>query len=180
MQKEFWKPIKGYEGNYEVSSKGRVKSVGRFVQYRENHKGFRPERILKPRTPKDKYPYYVFSVNKKRKTVKQHRLVAENFILNPKKKKYVNHINGIKTDNRVENLEWCTAKENVNHAIKTGLRNGVKGEKSHYCKLKKEQVLKIKNLIKETDFSQKKIGKMFGVSQSQIYRIKTGKNWSHL
>ena len=106
---EEWKPIKGYEGLYEVSNMGRVKSL---------HYG--KERIMK--TPDDLAGYKRVRLTKQ--TIKQkrvHRLVAEAFIPNPMNLPVVNHLDGDKYNNCVSNLEWCTKKENTNHAIKTGL-----------------------------------------------------------
>lgn len=96
-----WKPIKGYEDIYAISDDGTVFS-------------HRTQKFLKPNTDRYGYLYYVFSVNSVRKTIKAHRLVAEAFIPNPADKPTVNHKNGIRTDNRVANLEWATHKEQAN------------------------------------------------------------------
>ena len=104
---EEWKDIKGYEGLYQVSNLGRVKSLPR--------KYAPKERILKPEIGKRGYPYVVFSYNKERKTLKIHRLVAETFIPNPDNLPQVNHKDENKSNNCVENLEWCTNGYNVNY-----------------------------------------------------------------
>lgn len=105
-----------------------------------------------------------------------HRLVAETFIPNPYNKKQINHINGVKTDNRVENLEWCTAKENIQHSWKNGLSYGAPGEKNGSAKLIKEHVNSIRVMLAK-GISQRKIAILYNVAQSQISGIKTGKAW---
>lgn len=103
---ENWKSIAGYDGLYEVSSIGRVRSLN------YNHTG--KIKVLKPRKICTGYLVVGLHKNREKKLFKVHRLVAAAFIPNPDSKPQVNHKNEIKSDNRAENLEWMTAKENCN------------------------------------------------------------------
>lgn len=125
--KEIWKPVKGYEGLYEVSNTGRVKSVERTVKSYNGWNRTFHEKILTlhsskitTRHPKPMYHVELWKDNK-RKVPMIHRLVAEAFIPNPDGKPQVNHIDGDRSNNRVDNLEWVTCSENSMHAYKTGL-----------------------------------------------------------
>ena len=109
MEKEIWKTIEGYE-NYQVSNWGNVKSLG-------NNKK-KKEKILKPANNGLGYLYVLLYKNKERKKFTTHRLVATTFIPNKENKPCINHKNEIKTDNRVENLEWVTIKENNNYGTR--------------------------------------------------------------
>ena len=117
MKNEEWRDVAGYEGLYQVSSEGHVKSLERKVPKWDGERTVK-ERILKPRT--DHYGYLLVSLcaGGKSKTLKVHRLVCEAFHDNPENKLDVNHINENKTDNRACNLEWCTRRENVNHGTR--------------------------------------------------------------
>ena len=105
--KEEWKDIVGYEGLYQVSNLGRIKNIKKntIKSQRNTFKGY----------------LQVGLSNKKDKTYRVHRLVAQAFIPNPENKPEVNHIDGDKKNDNVENLEWVTGKENIDHAIKTGV-----------------------------------------------------------
>lgn len=123
---EIWKSVKGYDGFYEVSNQGRVRSVDRFVMQVLNGvqtKCSYKSRMLRFTIDKAGYPMVTLSALGKIKTFRIHRLVADVFIENPESKKTVNHINAIKTDNRIENLEWATQLENNVHANVNGLIN---------------------------------------------------------
>ena len=124
--KDMWKDIEGYERYYKVSDTGKIRSLERYVPSKNQSITFDlfiKGRILKLYTNKNGYVYINLRRDSKTKHARLHRLVAKAFIPNPQNKLEVNHINGIKTDNRIENLEWCTHEENTLHAIKTGLRN---------------------------------------------------------
>jgi len=154
---ENWKTIAGFE-DYSVSDQGRV---------RNNLTG----RTIKPGLNGVGYNLIGMRTNGKSKIKTLHRLVAENFIPNPDNKPDVNHKNGVKTDNRLENLEWCTESENNIHAFKTGLFLS--------SKLTEVQVLEIRELLTRGS-TQKKIGDQFGVSISIISKIKLGTRWAHV
>jgi argininosuccinate lyase len=120
--KEVWKDVEGFEGKYEVSSLGRVRSYFKTVIYKDGRVYHYKPAFLKGYPNKVGYLHVnLFYAKNKSKTVDIHRLVAEAFIPKIKGKNGVNHKNGVKTDNRAENLEWSTQKENVHHAIENGL-----------------------------------------------------------
>lgn len=113
--------------------------------------------------------------NNKRKFYAVHRLVAEHFIPNPFNLPQVNHIDGNKRNNYMENLEWVFASKNIQHSYDNGLTP--KGEKHHQSKLTRENVAEIKKLLKDGMHSQRQIAKMFNVSQCPISEIKRGIIW---
>lgn len=122
---ENWKDVVGYEGLYQVSSLGTVKSLDRVVS---NHQGsgVRRGKIMSFTECKG-YHRVILTKNAKHKSPFVQRLVAEAFIPNPENKKEVNHLNGVKTDNRACNLEWVTPSENMKHAYDKGLKKGLTG-----------------------------------------------------
>ena len=115
--------------------------------------------------------YYMvsFSYKNKSKSKRVHRLLAINFIPNPNNYKFINHIDGDKLNNDLNNLEWCTHSHNMKHAFKTGLVNNT-GEKNGMSKLNKSKVVEIKRLIKN-GMSQQGIANKFNVSRSCILKI---------
>lgn len=119
--KEIWKDIPGYEGVYKASSYGRIKRVGAYKnQFR---KSWESEKILKPGVKPNGYLFVNLSKDGKQKVHHVHRLIAETFIANTQNKPTVNHKDGDKSNNNIENLEWATYKENNIHSIQV-LGNG--------------------------------------------------------
>jgi hypothetical protein len=162
---EIWKKIKSYP-QYEVSNFGNVKSLGNEFK--------RKERLLKKGTLKNGYDIVVLTIDKKQKTKYVHRLVSEYFIENPLNKTDVNHKNGIKTDNRVENLEWNTRKENINHAFENNLKS--RGQDRTQSKLTDKQVLEIRN----SNLRNSELSRLYNISKSVISGIQKGRLWKHI
>lgn len=174
MENEKWKEVKGYEDIYEVSSLGRVRRVCktkyRYISLCEDGRGYLLFNLCK---------------NKTKKATRVHRLVAETFIANPFFYPQVNHKNGIKTDNRVDNLEWVTPEQNCKHARENGLQktNGFKrqpGEANGFSKLKDEQVIEIRRKYTEEKLTYKQIALEYGIHYSTVGYIIQRKRWAHI
>lgn len=164
--KQEWRVIPEYP-RYEVSSTGFVRGV---------ESGTHRKR-LKLIEQNNGYCTVTLSCKgKKRKILTVSRLVASAFLPNQLSLPQVNHKNGKKSDNRVTNLEWCTASWNINHAYKTGLLNAVRGEKHYQAKLTESAV---RNIRKSSKF-QKVLAKKFGVDQGLISKVKNYKIWTHV
>jgi len=114
-QKTIWKDILGYEGIYQISNIGEIKSLERFTVSKSNSIQLRKERLLTPNKSK-RYIEYTLSKNRKSKSFLLHRLLAKTFIPNSLNLPQVNHKDCNKSNNDLSNLEWCTAKENIKHA----------------------------------------------------------------
>ena len=132
---EIWKEIPGYEGYFEVSNFGNFRSLDRIIKYKNN--GFRkyPGKMLKVEQMQDGYQRIVLMKDAIKKRYMCHRLVALAFIDNPNNLPQVNHKDGIKNNNHVDNLEWCTQSQNERHSINT-LGKTMKGKtnsKPVYC-----------------------------------------------
>lgn len=168
--KETYKDIKGYEGIYQVSNLGNVKRL--------NYRGTGKERLLKNYLGCVGYYKICLSKDGKVTTVNIHRLISQTFIPNPENKPQVNHINGIKTDNNIKNLEWVTSKENMQHAHDTGLIISSKGEHRSLSKLTEIQVLEIRKIGKLK--TQIELSRMYNVDQSLISYVLNNKIWKHV
>ncbi|MCC4492048.1 endonuclease [Limosilactobacillus reuteri] len=117
---EEWKDIKDYEGYYQISNFGHVRSVDRIVKSKGNSTQQRKGQILRPNKNRYGYLKVVLQKQGKSKTKSIHRLVATAFIPNPNNFSQINHIDECKTNNHADNLEWCTAKYNSNYGTRIG------------------------------------------------------------
>ena len=169
---EIWKDIEGYEGLYQVSNFGNIRSLetiapsGKFVK----------QIIRKQSKDKDGYCIIGLNKNKSQKTYKVHRLVAKSFIDNPNNLPEINHKDEDKTNNKVSNLEWCNSKYNLTYGARKGM---FIGEKNNNCKLSKKDVEEIRKQYKKRsrEFNSIALGKKYGVSHTQIISIINGKSW---
>ena len=197
MDDEIWKDIPEFEGLYQVSTYGRVKSF-------HTKKG----KILKQRINRRGYCYVTLYNNDETKQKSVHSLVVLTFIGPYPKGMEINHINGIKLDNTVNNLEYCTHIFNVEHAKKNKLykygdesssrKNPetvsrgnkhytkqhpelvARGEKAGPSKLKDKQIKEIRTLYNSGSFTQRDLAKMFNTKQQNIFAIVNNKSWKHL
>lgn len=160
---EVWKYIKGYEGLYQISNLGRVKSLKRNI-------------LLKKKKEKTGYNSVYLFKNGIGKYWRVHRLVCVSFIPNPNNYPIINHINGIKDDNKLDNLEWCTVSYNTKDAYDKKYIIPKKGAEKKNSKLTDEQVL----IIRNTNKTQKEISIIYNISKSLVSLIKNKKRWSHI
>lgn len=173
MDKEIWKDIEGYEGLYQVSNYGRVKSFDQFINQKNNSKALRKGRILKQSKNKDGYLRLRLVKNKKGKTFFVHRLVAKTFISNPRKLNEVNHKDGNKENNNADNLEWCNRSENISHAYKLGLEQKYYGTDSHRALFTLEEInqIRLKYIPRSRKYGARALAREYGVNRTTIERI---------
>lgn len=169
---EVWREIKGYEGLYSVSSFGNVKSISRII-YRTSKHGVKtsqavPEKIKKGSIDKNGYIKVGLWKNNKQLTVSVHRLVAKAFLKNPLKLPQINHIDEVKSNNNINNLEWCTSFHNVNHG--SGIQRGVD------ARVKKINQYLLSGKFIKTWSGVPEIAKFYNISDKSIYNILKKKN----
>lgn len=167
--KEIWKDIEGYENLYQVSNMGRVRSYDKIDSMGRYVKG----RLLSLTPDKDGYLHASLSKNGNNKKYKVHRLVCKAFIPNPENKSEIDHINGDKTDNRVENLKWCTHKENMNNPLTLDIFKYRVGVKNGFSK-SVIQFTKDNELIRKWD-SMADVKRELGIDSSCISNCCSGK-----
>ena len=161
IQDEVWKDIEGYEGLYQVSNFGNIKSLARIVHSEKRSDYKIKEKVLKQSDTTTGYKKVeLHKDNEKRKSFKVHRLVAQAFIPNPENKREVNHIDGNKHNNNANNLEWVTSSENKLHAFEMHL-NPTKRD------LDEEEIIR---MYCEEKMSIRQIAKEFNVADCAIIR----------
>lgn len=180
MQNEIWTDIHGYEGRYQVSNFGRVKSLPRTFKAKRGGQRVVAGKILA--TNPNKKGYQVFSIVKdgKRNTLNVHSLVAQYFVDGRKPGLQVNHKDGDKSNNYFKNLEWVTQSENMRHSIDVLGKSFANGENHGRSKLTQSDVNDIKEML-SGGCKLRLVAEKFGVSIGAISLIKNGKNWkSHV
>jgi len=178
---EIWIPLLGCEHKYHVSNYGRVKAIYRIIPYNKNKSinSFRKERIMKQKvTNKGYLSLTIFFQDGVRTCVPVHRLILSSFKGVDNEKTQGNHIDGNKLNNRIENLEWCNGKENINHAISTGLKSSIVGEKHFKAKLTESDVLTIREKYKTT--MMKDLAAEYKVGINCIQKIIYRTTWRHI
>ena len=166
-----WKDIVGYENQYQVNELGQIRTL-------KDSPILKRGTVMRSQVSKrNGYVYQTLYSNGKQKLVRVHRIVAEAFIPNPDKLPQVNHINGIKTDNRVTNLEWCTQEHNMEHAFRTGLEKPSERQKRAVCetnKAKRKAVVAKCGTTQQAFESIAKASAETGLSTSTISRYCNG------
>jgi DNA-binding transcriptional regulator YiaG len=173
--KEIWIDVSGFEGLYQISNLGRVKSLDRQKNY-NGGLSISKGRFLSFDKSSDYCRVTLVDKNSNKKRFLVHRLVCENFLFNKKQKRTVNHIDGNKKNNFLNNLEWMSYSENHKHAYKNGLKNK-KGVKHHLSKFSEND---IKFIRSKTKLSIRQLSELFNVHIETIRSIKNNKTWTHI
>lgn len=170
---EIWKDIPGYDSYYQVSNYGRVRS------WRNAQHGRRGEpRIRKVHEDDNGYYTITLSDDTVNKSYKVHQVVAKVFIPNPEEKPCINHKDSDRGNNHVDNLEWCTYQENMDHAIKNGRIK--RGEKAGRSKLTRNQVLQIRSIYENGWFDKDQIAEAYNMNSEYIMKIIRNQAWKHI
>jgi len=173
MKNEKWKQIDNYP-YYEVSNKGRIRS---WINSKQNKR--KEPYLLNPFKVNGYLKVHLYKNGDKNRLLVS-RLVAKAFIGNSKDKNEINHKDGNKLNNNIDNLEWVTRSENLQHAYDTGLRKKPNGESNGKSKLTESDVLDIRNAYKLNCFSYQDLADAYDVGKTCIAKIIKRKNWAHL
>ncbi|WP_110931075.1 NUMOD4 domain-containing protein [Paenibacillus bouchesdurhonensis] len=179
---EIWKDAPGYEGYYQVSNTGKVRSLDRTVLDKNGRSMQYKGVLLTPQYNEFGYQKVVLMKGGRGKSFKIHQLVALAFIKNEDGHQCVNHKNGDKTNNNVQNLEWCSFSYNIQHAYDTGLKAPYEryGEKNPKAKLTNEEVEEIRSLHKRNGgpFGTMYFSRVYGVHKDTITNLIKGKTYA--
>lgn len=169
LSTEVWEDLKGLEEFAQISTLGRIKNkkTGHIYNLGYYSNG---------------YEQLSMTINEKRYTAIVHRLVAKQFIPNLENKPQVNHKNGIRDDNRVCNLEWCTQSENLKHSFRelNRERRDMKGEKNTRSILNEQQVLEIRRLYEKEGKTNLELSKIYNMNPPAIWKIIHRYTWKHI
>lgn len=178
IEGELFRNVKNTNGIYWISNYGRLLTL--------NHRNSGKAKIMKPAKDANGYLRTMIVSNGKLKTIKIHRLVAEAWIENPENKSQVNHIDFDRSNNKANNLEWMTPKENTEYSYKAGrikkpiCTKFVKGSDIGTSILTESQVLEIRSKFKPRVYTREMLGKEYGVAAATIKDIVLRKSWNHI
>lgn len=178
---EIWKDIKDYEGIYQISNLGRLRSLDRMLSIKRYGKFYykkRKGKMMCPSLNTNKYYHVKLMNGDNKKIYSLHRLVALHFLPNPNNYEIVNHIDSNKQNNKLDNLEWCTKNDNRLHARKI-FNDTVYGESCNLSKLTEKQVKEIR-ANGRMNMSNRQIGNLYNVSHETIRCVLNGKSWKHI
>jgi len=173
---EIFKPIMGYEGKYEISNMGRVKSLKRKQKTKSNGFAIRKGKIIKTSSTGKGYLQIKLSMDGRERSFSVARLVAIHFIGLPETGRQVNHIDSDRKNNNINNLEWVKQQQNSDHRMAYG--KVIRGEDVKQSKLKEEDIVKIRKLLK--NHTVREIASKFKVSHPTIVYISQKKIWKHV
>jgi len=170
---EVWKDIEGFEGRYQVSTFGNVKSLARFRNGKNGSLVPIRESLMTPKVTRHGYATVHLRADDVSAQPSVHRLVAKAFIQNPENKPTVNHIDGVKLNNHVSNLEWATQSEQAVHSSETGLQKNP-GQK----RFSKEYIARVKQYYDENHISIYELSKLFNMSERTAGRCVNSKAYT--
>lgn len=179
MLEEVWKPIEDFENIYEISNFGNIRSLDRLIVTKAGLPYFKPAQIIKSNIKSAGYVSVLLCKYNKYKTISVHRLVAAHFIPTYNPTLQVNHLDGNKSNNRVENLEWVDAKRNIQHAIENKLRNDL-GSNNKNAKLNEQDIFFIRACHENKMCTRQELAIKFNVHKNYITLIINKKRWKHI
>lgn len=180
MEKEIWKPVLGYESYYEVSSLGRIRTIEREIVL-PSHRYLKKQKLLTQFKDGRGYLHVkLYNGKGKCKSITSHRIVALGFLDNPSNLPEINHIDGNKHNNNLNNLEWISRSDNIKHAYLTRDPQTYKGSGNKNSKLKEEEVVKIREEYKKGKITYKDLSKKYNVGITLVGYIIKNQVWKHV
>lgn len=169
--------IPGWEGMYQVSNLGTVRSLDRIVGSVTGKTYHRKGKVMPQHYNEDGYKVVYLTKNARDRTLGVHRAMALAFIPNPDNKPMINHLNAIRDDNRLENLEWCTNSENIKHSFNLGISCN-KGDKHPRRVLTMEMVRGIRAEL-ASGKTPAEVAGVFGINRRNVYAVRDRQNWNY-